>query len=860
MKFAMRSFSRYLALSACAVALLTSHGSYGQTEQLVVFNITATDLPGALNQLAQQSDRQIVFGSDVPTKSGTMPLHGTYRVQDALDMLLRGSGVTYKVGQDNTIVVSTADTSAGSKQSSPDGVRAAHPTQTAAAELAAASREGTEPGLEQIIVSAQKREEPLERVPMSITVLNPETIAKSGIVNLMDIGRIATGAQMNFAGGIPGIAVRGISTLISGYNVESNVAIYIDGFYDPNPITMASDMANLDNVEVLKGPQGTLYGRNATGGAFLINTLGPSKTFTGNFDSSYGRFNDTVVNGYVAGPISDRIRFSVSSHYRHDDGWIKKIDPTTIGSYVGGAAPIKEASVRAKLEADVTDDLTATLSLNYGYTKDTPPGLLSVFAHVSPAEPAPPSRPTVFGTAAYNYKNYAFGMEDEATLKLVYNTSIGTLTSHSGYAHHINDSYFDFDGSYADLIYNHFKYDEDTIQQSLDYAITAIDKLDLVAGGLYYHDLFKTAPGVGSIQYGPKLALVSTSQFRQPTEAWALYLDGTYHLTDRLSLTAGGRFSHDYKSAAFQTVSAKGVVTFGPAPNSHAWTKFTPRATARYELAPQTDVYVSWTQGFRSGAYNASPPAGLPLTPVNPETITAYEVGFKTTRSIVRFQTAAFYYDYKDLQVSVTVPNPTCLPGTTCGIVTILQNAPGAHIYGWENEITVTPVERMTLRAGLALLHARYLSFTNATGTGVNATNTLNVSNQVQNWTGKQLARAPDVSGNAGVDYEVPMSYGSLLLTANVNFTSGYAISNPSLYGPLAPAGLQGAQRFRQESYALLSAQVTWTDPSNHYAVTIYGNNLTNKNYRLTYNGGAFGDYSVKAEPITYGAKVGVKF
>jgi iron complex outermembrane receptor protein len=237
--------------------------------------------------------------------------------------------------------------------------------------------------------------------------------------------------------------------------------------------------------------------------------------------------------------------------------------------------------------------------------------------------------------------------------------------------------------------------------------------------------------------------------------------------------------------------------------------------------------------------------------------VTAYELGFKTAQSWVRFQSAVYYYDYKNLQVSLVVPIPGC---ATCGAALLLQNAPKAKIYGWDNEVTLTPVEHLTLHAGVTWLHGRYGSFPNATGTGVNATNTLNVTNQTQDWTHKRLVRAPDFSGNASIDYEIPLSYGSLMLSGSMNFTSSFPISNASLYGPLAPPELREKQRLVQDSYAIFNASARWTSPGDRYSVMVYGNNLTNKSYRMSYNASAFGDYSAKAEPITYGVKLGVKF
>ncbi|TAL03865.1 MAG: TonB-dependent receptor [Rhodospirillaceae bacterium] len=718
-------------------------------------------------------------------------------------------------------------------------------------------------GVEEIVVTAQRRTEALETVPMAITVVSPQAVAKAGVNSFMELGRLAVGAQMNYAGSVPTVAIHGITTAVSGYNVEPNVAIYLDGFYSPGTASISGDLTNLDSIQVLKGPQGTLYGRNATGGAILINTRGPSKEFMGNFDASYGRFNENIFNGFVSGPISDRIRFSISAHSRRSDGWIRLASPTTVGATAGNASPINVGTVGTKLEADVSDNLTALAAFNYTYSADYSANNFAVFGHINPlAEPAPPLRATVYGTVANNRSNKFFFIKYEPTLTLTYKSSIGTLTSHTGYATLATKNFVEFDGTRLDISNTAIRYTQNTFQQALDYNITAIDKLDLLVGGLYYRDVMTSPPGSGASSFGAGYKLSTFTLWKQVSEAFAAYVDGTYHITDQLSLTAGGRFNHDKRAMQnFEILNAAGAFLTGPISSQKSWNKFTPRVNVRYELAPRTDVYASWTRGFRSGAFNASGPgkAGVPFPPVNPENIDAFEVGFKTAQSMVRYTSSAFYYNYTGYQVNTTIPDPYCTVAP-CGIIATLANAPGAKVYGWDNEVSVNPTESITLHAGVSLLHARFKPYHNATGTGVNATNTLNVSGQTQDWTGLRLPRAPDVSGNAGFDYEVPISSGTLLFTGNVNFTTSFPVSTPATFGPLAPAGLQNVERFVQTTYALVSGQVKWTAPSEAYYVSIYGTNLTNQNYRLSYNGSAFGDYSVKGEPISYGVKVGMKF
>jgi iron complex outermembrane recepter protein len=284
-------------------------------------------------------------------------------------------------------------------------------------------------GSSEIVVTAQRRTEAIEQVPMAVSVVSGDTLQRSGVDSIADLGKVATGVQFNFAGAVPVVSVRGISSLVTGNNVEPNVAIYVDGFYNANPAAIASDLANIDSVEVLKGPQGTLYGRNATGGAVLINTRGPSKTWTGRFDASYGSFDETNLNGFVAGPLSDRVRFSIGAHHRRSDGYIKLIDRTAAGRTVGDAAPFREFSLRGKLQFDLTDRLTATLGYSYANFNDPRIELFSPLDHVNAAAgiPAPPLRPARVGEAAYNYETYHRVKSHEGTLKLSYETGIGTL-------------------------------------------------------------------------------------------------------------------------------------------------------------------------------------------------------------------------------------------------------------------------------------------------------------------------------------------------------------------------------------------------------------------------------------------------
>ena len=719
------------------------------------------------------------------------------------------------------------------------------PAAGAWAQTAPAALPPAETNENDIIVTAQRRAERLEAVPVAITAVSGETLAKAGITRFQDLGNIAPGVQVSRGGAFTQPSIRGISTLTTGQGYENNVAVYVDGFFQSDTVAINGDLVNISDVQVLKGPQGTLYGRNATGGAILISTLAPSETFTGKAQVSYARFDDKRASAYLSGPLGDKIAFGVAGYYRKSDGYIRDIAGFD-------TAPVDQKSVRAKLAFKPTETLTATVGYNYSNLLDARG--LAYTVHAYPFSiPAPPARATERNTSSLNRAPRNRVHVDDFTLKVALDTNIGTLTSYTGYTKKRTDLRFDFDASAVDISDTIQPSRQRTFQQSYDFAIDAIDWADIVIGMTYLHDNFSYTNQARSLGNYTR-----ETHVRQKSDALAGYADVTFHLNDRLFLTTGARYSTETKNGSYFETPGNVAAVLSPSANKKAtFSAFTPRGVLRYELAPRTNVYASVTQGFRTGTFPVSSfPNPALFQPIRPERITSYEVGFKTASSTFRFDAAAYYYDFKNIQVGLTVPNP--LAPTT--VVQQVINAEKARVYGAEASATYTPVRDLSLRAGANWTHARYTDFINATGTGLNIATQRNVTGQAQSWSGQQMARAPSVSGNIGANYKTPLAGGSLELSVNGTYTASFVISNPSLFGPLGPAGRANDQRYRQGAYGLVNAQIGWTDPSDRFTLTVFGENLTNTRYRVVASGGAFGDYDVYGEPITYGVRAGVKF
>ena len=574
--------------------------------------------------------------------------------------------------------------------------------------------------------------------------------------------------------------------------------------------------------------------------------------------------------------------------------------------------------MRLKVKASLSDSFTATLAYNYTHIDSAVSNVYTPIENVSSVYLAPGGRtlPTQLGVVAYDLDTVQDTKQHEGGLTIDWDTGIGTLKSITGYARTVLTNRFDFDGSYIPSSYSRNHNGEWAFQQSLDYSIDAIENLDLIVGANYFHHRLKflNSPDVGSYTGlnptnpgttpGTIADYVRAQEgfFRQTKKAWAAYVDATWHITDQLSLNAGGRYSEERQTVFQQTVPNTALFPVGsatynalkrdPYTVSAKFKKFTPRASLRYEVGPRSNLYATYSQGFRSGAYNSQVPACVNTVgptcyqPAKQESINAYEIGFKTAGRNFRFDMAGFYYDYKNLQVSATkvlVVNGVNFP------LTDFTNAPKAKIYGVDGSFEFEPVENLTIRGSATWLHARYGDgFIFGAGVGVDATrpalNTnadplkaLQNSAQIQDLSGVRMSRAPDFSGNIGMDYLIPNGEGGLRFAVNLKYTSRAAVTNPSIWcqdTPVpsgtttvsynctgVPADRRREQRYTEGPYALLSASVTWTDPSDHYYARIWGTNLTDHRYRLHYTGNAGnGTYAPMAEPLVVGGTVGYKF
>jgi iron complex outermembrane receptor protein len=707
----------------------------------------------------------------------------------------------------------------------------------------------------EIVVTAQRRTERLEDVPMSVAALPAIKLQQSGVFDFDNLTRATTGIRIARTGVFTQPTIRGISTGILGAGQENNIATYVDGFYQPDQLTLSGDLVGIDNVQVLKGPQGTLYGRNATGGAILVNTASPILgQFKGSAHVGYARYNDKRADALINIPLGDRFAFNIVGHYRDAPGYQRDIT----GDYAGVGDPeypppykhrrypgyIKDWGVRAKLLFEISADTNITLGYRHRHFADNRAGSFFMTSYgFFPNDPG-----TGFGKGGYDYVGLSVPTTnntdlDEVTGRVQIGTGIGKLTSYTSYTDQKYKSNGDFDGAKIDYVQASGIFKRKTFQQAFDYNITAIDRLDLIIGAHYFDD--DALAVSNAVISGVHLIGVTNAM---DTKAWAIFADATYDITDALHLTLGGRYSHEKKDFTSVFSCCGPIVGVGLFSGVHSasFSNFTPRGVLRYEIGPRSNVYASISRGFKSGTFNTvgQSPISVSTPAVDPETITAYEVGFKSVQEMVRIEAAAYYYDYKNLQLSR-------LFVTGAGIDQSLANAASAEIYGAELTIGLKPVRHLNLEASVNYNHARYKDFPDGAGTIPIGGFLTTVS---QDYSGYRIPRAADWTLNISADYTIEFGDSDVVLAANAYYSSKYTPNTPS-YDPAT-----GKELFEQPGYMQANISATWHSPNDRFELGVYLNNLTNKRYRPWYNAAGLGAWYFLSEPRVWGVKAGVNF
>jgi len=682
--------------------------------------------------------------------------------------------------------------------------------------------------LNEIIVTAQRRTERLVDVPISIATLSHEEIERAGATSLESLNKLIPGVylQRDVYGLAP--TIRGIGTTMD----QSNVSIYIDGVYQPFKAADLFDLASISNIQVLKGPQGTLFGRNATGGAILLTTLNPGADFEGRIKASYERFGQARSSGYLNVPIVEGVAANAAISYRHSDGYIH--DERTNAIVNSG----KDYSGRFKIGFQPSDSLSIVLGA-YFSRFDDPTGSSYQAITTAPffslpgidANAGPIARDRFH--LSHNTKDVVKTQADQYTADIKWDMGFATLESITSHQANELESRNDLDATYEDIVAAAnasvaLQQKDHVFTQELNITSKPGSTLDYVGGVFYYHDR-------GDVPY---LYLSDVPQFVTigHTTARSVYFDGGYHLGDWV-LIGGLRYTNESRDVNTQFLPQGS----GQDVDSTTETVWTPRAGVRYELAPGSNIYATYTRGYKAGVFDATSPK---RNKVNPEFVNAYEIGYKTSQRDFTLNTAVYYYDFRDTQVNAVFSSGG-------QVYTQLFNAPKSEIYGFDLDGTYRFNPSFDIRASVAYTHARYKDFKNAPGykldpTDPNSLFGLFYSSISVDASGLHMVRAPQWSGSSSFNYHTQLSH-----AARLDLSLGGSYSSAVFF--------DFANTLKQPSYFLLDASATLT-LAERTTVSLFGRNLTDKSYYNLVSQNALMTGAGYGMARTYGVSIGYDF
>ncbi|MET0985241.1 MAG: TonB-dependent receptor [Steroidobacteraceae bacterium] len=690
-------------------------------------------------------------------------------------------------------------------------------------------------GLEEIVVTAQRRAENQQEVPIAVTTLTAAEIEGAGVTGTDNLRAVTPGLMFTTQQRSSQVFIRGVGSQSTGAGDEGAVATYIDGVYYPSSWGNVISFNNIERVEVLKGPQGTLFGRNATGGLIHVITREPQADFSSRVGVSYDNF-DTVEGTLYATGGGEQIAADIAAYGVHQgEGWG---DDLTNGGDVNRK---REQAVRSKIAWTPTDDDRLTLALDYSMNESdiglirTPiPGHVAVGGVTNPG--------SIYDFIG-NFRRFDDTEIEAYGGALKYERDLGgsSLSILTAYRKEDSAYKFDSDGTVATLVHSDLHEETESVQTEVLLTGSA-QKLDWT-GGVF---LFNADSRFNLTQGSVLPSLQWEGVRKQDTHSIAGFAQGTYSFTDTTRLTLGARYTRDKRNHSARDVALPGLVVAGtPVPAGTAfftkqddktWGEWTYRVALDQKLTESVMVYASYNRGFKSGVYNLSTP-NQPV--VDPETIDAYEVGLKSEwfDHLLRFNLAAYKYDYKDIQLQQVAVGGA-----------LLFNAAEGDVKGVDVELQLAPkldVGELTVSAGASFLDATYDSFPGAPistpgPTGGNITTSGDAK-------GNDMTRSPPVTGNLAVDYFLPVAAGELGFNVNYYYNDGFYFEPDN--------------RVKQDSYSIVNAQVAYSfGPDQRYRVRVFGKNLGDEEYFNSITEFAFGDQAVPGQPRTYGVGIDVNF
>lgn len=703
-----------------------------------------------------------------------------------------------------------------------------------------------------IVVTAQKRSESMQNVPIAISAVSGDALQRSAINGLEGLQSSVPNLNIGQTSGAARIALRGVGSENLGTGAEGSIAFHVNGVFIARTAAALSSFYDIDRIEVLRGPQGTLYGRNATSGAINVITKKPTATSEGYLNLTVGNYRTLRAEGAFSTPVvADKINARVAFQTMNRDGYGKNI---ITGSDIDDSST---KSVRATVEVLPSDTSSLLITGDYHHENDRN----YVYHYFGTAgqdaagNPIAPIGVLAGGVLPSNIDDVAHAKDPRnkrdfwglsADLKI--DIGFAELRSLTAYRETKYFTRTDLDQTSA-VIAEPFSQREDAKQFSQELQFTGdADRFRWLIGGYYFYeqnDARQVLP-ISTFSLGAPLSVAYLTQGLETvgpldTKAAAAFGQFTYEVLDDLSLTLGARYSWEKKKVDnrlqidFATPYDQNnpLITLARLQDSTSFKDFTPRIGVDYKITRDILLYASFSQGFKSGTYNL----GLIQPALKPEKITAYETGLKTTLGdgLGRINIAGFYYDYTDLQVGKVINN-----------FLGLENAATAKVYGLEVESWFYPATNFELNANFSWLHARFKKYVSVDPARPGGDGVTTDENGVPAFdlSGNALSQAPEFSASAGAQYRLDLGEHFLRLRGEVSW------KDRIYFSPF------NVREVSESPSAKGNVFITLSDADERWSLTAFAKNIGRRTIQNAYVNTALVGFTVTGgldEPELYG-------
>jgi iron complex outermembrane receptor protein len=724
--------------------------------------------------------------------------------------------------------------------------------------VAAAEEPGT---VDEVMVTAQRRNERIQDVPAAISAFGALEVEKAGVISLEQVApRVPSFYFSSFGATRPQLYIRGIGTRSFDPGSESSVGVFVDDVYMGRSSGSFGSLKDIERIEVLRGPQGTLYGRNTIAGAINVITKGPSSDFNAHVEAGVSNYEGYELMGAVGGPITPdaNVMFRVAGWTSYREGYATNL--TTGHTFQG----VENSGLRARVAFQPTDQFRVDLSAEWVHDGDE--GAFGGFNQGTgrsfagaPANPravffAPASRiPVLPRDLATGFLSQDPTLDRDAQAYILrgeYDFDFATFTSISALRKLDVADGRDLEGSSLDVLNQNSEESSEQFTQEFrltsnrDGALSFGGKLDWIVGAFYYKDESDRTDsfrvGIDSVvraALGTPAFDVASSDYE--IESYAFFGQATWRITDQLEVTLGGRYSHDEKTAtqggtttdASPIIAANFITT-----NTATYDSFDPRLVVTYKFTPDISIYATYSTGFKSGGFQYVPFSKAQADVLfDPEDIETYEVGVKSQffdRKLT-VNAAIFQYDYKDLQVSRIID-------AGGAPVSLISNAAASTIKGFDLEVVARPTPNFEIGLAYGYLDAKYDEY---------------VFNATLDFSGTRMVRAPEHTVNVNVEWTVPLGEDRGLL-----FRADYSVLNDFYHEPGEGMNIYGSgiPLTVENGYALLDLRAAYE--TRDWRLTAYVTNATEEDYRRTINALGSTVVGFAGQPRIFGVKFSMDF